>query len=268
MYAQPVSSIIRNHGIRYHLYADDIQLYFIFNPSIPGEAASALFKLSSCVEEIRCWMTQNKLKLNDSKTDFFIAASPNNMHRLLNTTISIGSTEITPSATIKNLGVTFDSTMNMSSHITSLCKSLNFFLWNISRIRRYIDQDTCSNAMRALVLSKLDYANALLSGCRSTDIARLQRLQNRAARIVFQVPRRHSSSELLDSLHWLPIEKRIMFKILLYIYKSLNDLSPIYLSDCLTIYIPTREGLRSALDATRIVVPRSNRLIGDRSFSV
>ena len=80
--------------------------------------------------------------------------------------------------------------MKMSSHITALCRSLNFPLWNISRIRRYVDQETCINAMRALILSELDYGNALLSGCKVTDITRLQRIQNRAARIVFQVPRR------------------------------------------------------------------------------
>ena len=190
------------------------------------------------------------------------------MHRLIDTKITIGSADILPSPEIKNLGIIFDSKMKMSSHITALWRSLNFSLWNISRIRRYVDQETWINAVRALILSKLDYGNALLSGCKVTDIARLQRIQNKAARIVFQVPRRHPSFELLDSLHWLPIEKRIIFKILLHIYKSLNDLSPKYLGDCFKIYIPPREGLRSALDETRLVVPRTNRLIGDMSFSV
>ena len=93
-------------------------------------------------------------------------------------------------------------------------------------------------------------------------------VQNRAARIVFQVPRRHPTSELLHSIHWLPVGKRIIFKLMLYIYKTLNDLSPIYLSDCLTPYVPLREGLRSSLDTTRLIIPRNRRLIGDRSFSV
>ena len=85
-------------------------------------------------------------------------------------------------------------------------------LWNLSRIRRFIDHDGASNAMRALVLSKLDYANALLAGCKCKDIVRLQRLQNRAARIVFRVSRHHSSYPLLKILHWLPIDNRIEYK--------------------------------------------------------
>jgi hypothetical protein len=269
MYSQPIAAIIRRHNIKYHIYADDIQLYYIFDPSIPGEAAVSLFKLSACVNDIYQWMSHNKLKLNESKTEFFIASSPIHTYRFENTRIIIGKTEIPPSATIKNLGVVFDHNMNMSTHVTSICRSLNFCLWNLARIRRFIDHETCCNAMRALVLSKLDYANALLCGCKSTDIARLQRIQNRAARVAFQVSRRHPTSELLYSLHWLPVGKRIIFKLMLHIYKTLNDLSPIYLSDCLTLYVPLREGLRSSLDTTRIIIPRSRRLIGDRSsFSV
>ena len=157
--------------------------------------------------------------------------------------------------------------MTMSPHITSLCKSLNFFLWNISRIRRFIDQETCNTTTRALVLSKLDYANALLLGCKKADILRLQRLQNKAARMIFQVPKMYSSSELLSTLHWLPVDKRIVFKTLLYIYKALNDRAPIYLSNSISIFIPTREGPRSSTDILRLDVPRSNRQYGLRSFS-
>ena len=212
-YAQHVATIIRQHGFMFHIYADDIQVYLTFDPKLPGEAACVIFKLSRCVAEIRNWMTRNKLKLNDSKTEFFIASPPHLMSRHFGTTLCIGTTEISPSATIRNLGLVFDSAMTMSPHITSLLqKSLNFFLWNISRIRRFIDQETCNTTMRVLVLSKLDYANALLLGCKKADILPLQRLQNKAAWIIFQVPKMYSSSELLSTLHWLPVDKRIIFK--------------------------------------------------------
>ncbi|XP_072023050.1 uncharacterized protein [Amphiura filiformis] len=156
----------------------------------------------------------------------------------------------------------------MSSHITSLCRSINFSLWNISRIRRFINRDTTSHAMRALVLSRLDYANSLLIGCNSSNITRLQRLQNRAARIIFQVARRHSTTPLLASLHWLPVKDRIAFKTLLYIFKSLNDQAPSYLTDCITIYESGRPGLRSAADTTRLAIPRNHRVVGGGAFSI
>ena len=166
-------------------------------------------------------MTKNNLKLNDSKTEFFIASPPHLMHRLTGTTLCIGTTEISTSATIRNFGVVFDSAMTMSPHITSLCKSLNFFLWNISRIRRFIDQETCNTTMRALVLSKLDYANALLLGCKKADILRLQRLQNKAARIIFQVPKMHSSSELLSTHTRLALFYSLIIHCIFFVYSSL-----------------------------------------------
>lgn len=109
---------------------------------------------------------------------------------------------MTPSSQIRNLGVIFDSTMSMSAHVTSICKSVNFILWNISRIRKFIDLDTCNHAITAFVLSKVDYANALLAGCSKKDVARLQRLQNKAARIIYQVSRNtRPTASLLQELH-------------------------------------------------------------------
>ena len=54
----------------------------------------------------------------------------------------------------------------------------------------------------------------------------------------------------------------------IYILKALNDLSPVYLKDCIATHVPSREGLRSSRDVTRLSIPKSSRRIGDGSFSV
>ena len=77
-----VSSIICCHGLNYHIYADDMQIYMPFNPNVPGDVACAIFKITLCVEEVHVWLMKNMLKLNDSKTKFFTAASSHNMNRL------------------------------------------------------------------------------------------------------------------------------------------------------------------------------------------
>ena len=89
------------------------------------------------VEELRVWLIKNMLKLNDSKTEFFIVASSHNMSRLSNITFQIGSEVITPSPTIKNLCITFDSAMTMSDHVTSFCKFVTFLLLNLARIGHF-----------------------------------------------------------------------------------------------------------------------------------
>ena len=77
-----IGRIIRMHNISYHMYADDIQLFLDFKPSDPTFIETALSRLSACICEIKVWMTKNMLKLNDSKTEFFVAISPYNKRKL------------------------------------------------------------------------------------------------------------------------------------------------------------------------------------------
>ena len=117
-------------------------------------------------------MVANKLKLNDSKTEFFVASSAHNLRNLPNVQLNVGST--LPSETIRNLGVIFHLRLSMSHHISHICSTVR----NIARIRRFIDQSACHNAVRSLVLSRIDYCNGLLSSIPSTQLDRVQRLQN------------------------------------------------------------------------------------------
>ena len=76
MYLSPAGDIIRQHNFNYHIHADDIQIYMDFDPSIPNDAACALFRLSNCITHVQNWLITNKPLLNNDKTEFFIAASP------------------------------------------------------------------------------------------------------------------------------------------------------------------------------------------------
>ena len=101
-----------------------------------------------------------------------------------------------------------------------------------------------------------------------TSFANKQRLQNWAARIIiFIVDRRHESSPLLKTLHWLPVKQRITFKLLLYVYKELNGLAPMYISNCLKLYVPKRN-LRSSSDYLRMDYPMTRNKAGGRTFTV
>ncbi|XP_072042415.1 uncharacterized protein [Amphiura filiformis] len=139
----------------------------------------------------------------------------------------------------------------MRNQISSLTRSVSFHLRNISRIRRFLDFDTSNDIIRSLILSRLDYGNVLLMGANTTDIARLQTLQNWAAKIIFCAKKRDHVSPLLHQLHWLYVEDRITFKAMLYVFKCLAGIGPEYLSSCLELKNP-REGLRSASDRTRL----------------
>ena len=157
--------------------------------------------------------------------------------------------------------------------ISNLCKSVNFHIRNLWRIRRFITKEACHHAVRSLVLSRIDYANSLLFGAREADLKRLQRLQNKAARLVFACGRDRCSDELINSLHWLQVKDRIYFKLMLYVYKCIMNVAPAYLLDLITLFSDTltvgnRHRLRSSSDTTRLSVPRSRKRAGDHSFLV
>ena len=233
----------------YHIYADDVQLYLPCYPKAEKGAERAVEILSLCISEISQWMTDNKLKLNNEKTEFFVASSNYNVNFFSDISIQIGNSIISQSpTTIKNLGVIFDQAMSMTSNVKSIIASINFHLRNIYRIRRFITSESCQHLTRSIILSRLDYANSLLYGITSKDRKRLQTLQNRAARIVFRLDRRQPSAPLLRELHWLPLESRIIFKLMLLTFKSINGLLPSYLSEFLVPYVPSRPNLRSGDD--------------------
>ena len=154
----------------------------------------------------------------------------------------------------------------MSEPVKHTAASVNYHLRNIYWIRRYITIDSCHKLVRSLVLSRLDYANSMLYGIASKDRKKLQSLQNRAARVVFRSDRRHPSAPLLRDLHWLPLESRIVFKLLLLTYKGINGLLPSYLAEFLIPYVPSRPNMRSA-NRFLLVTPRTKRTVGDKAFA-
>ena len=117
--------------------------------------------------------------------------------------------------------------------------------------------------MQNLVISRIDYCNALLSGIQQDTMAKLQ---NHAARIVTRNKWHEHITPVLEHLHCLPVKFRIDFKILLMVFKALNGLAPEYVSELLGIYEPTNT-LRSG-DNGLLVEPKT-RLTkrGDRAFS-
>ena len=74
MYTKPVSDIIQRHGLSHHSHADDIQLYMTMDHS-NNNWRDGLARIQLCVSEIREWMNQNMLKLNDDKTELIVFTS-------------------------------------------------------------------------------------------------------------------------------------------------------------------------------------------------
>jgi hypothetical protein len=118
----------------------------------------------------------------------------------------------------------------------------------------YFTDDACKTLVNSLVISRLDYGNALLYGVNASILSKLQRVQNTAARLISRKRKHEHITPVLVSLHWLPVQYRIKYKILLYTFKALNNLAPVYLQELVNAYQPTR-ALRSE-DLQLLKAPR------------
>ena len=263
-YTGPVGRICERHGIRYHFYADDTQLYLEFDIK---DEADALKRLEACIEDIRLWMKSNFLKLNESKTEFLILGSKTQHQKLESNAILIGSESIQASSSARNIGAVFDSTASMKEHVQAICRACYCHVRNIGKVRRNLTRDATINLVHAFIASKIDQMNCLLYGIPKYLVQKMQKIQNNAARIVSRCGRREHITPILSNLHWLPVTKRIDFKILLITFKALNGLAPGYIHDLITPYQPSRS-LRS-LNLSLLRKPKSRTLsYGDRSFAV
>ncbi|XP_062571108.1 uncharacterized protein LOC134233132 [Saccostrea cucullata] len=149
------------------------------------------------------------LKLNQDKTEFIVFTPKQQLKESPYYHLNFSDTIVREATSVKSLGVWFDKSLSMQMQISSVSRACYYQLRNIGRIRPLITEDACKTLVCSLVTSRLDYANALLYGINTTEIAKLQRIQNTAARIITRSRKREHITPILVSLHWLPIDKRI-----------------------------------------------------------
>jgi hypothetical protein len=154
----------------------------------------------------------------------------------------------------------------MNDQIMSVYRKSYFHISRIARIRKYRPRSSAAQLVHALVTSTLDYGNSLLVRLSAKRLLILQRVQNFAARVVYGVRDVESIIAVLNSLHWLPIESRIVFKIAMLTYHCLNGSGPIYPSSLLcrrrSPYAPR------PTEAFDLFVPRTRlKTFSDRAFA-
>ena len=163
LYTTPLSDIIANHSVNHQLFADDTQL----QKSAPlSEVTNLTKELNACTDDIKTWMTENQLKLNDDKTEallfpFSSSLKPSTVP--LPDSITLGSHNIPFSDSARNLGFILDSKLSMKKHVIKICQTAYFELKRISSIRRFLTEDATKTLVTSYILSRLDYCNCLLS---------------------------------------------------------------------------------------------------------
>ena len=167
---------------------------------------------------------------------------------------------------VRDLGVYVDAELTMQEHVSRTARACFFHIRRLRSVHRQLGRQVTAQLVTALILSRLDYCNAVLAGLPASTLAPLQRALNAVARLVLELgPRDHVSA----ALHWLPIRKRIDYKLCLLAHNVRIGRASEYMSDLLTATadVPSKPSLRSA-NSGDFVVPVTRLRLGDRAFSV
>ena len=133
LYTAELPAVIERHGLMPHQYADDSQIYGSCRPSKSDELQS---RLSSCIDDVACWMRSNRLQLNTSKTEIIWFASSRRQHQLPPSSVKIGADYIVPAITVRDLGIHLDSDVTMRTHVSKTLASCYIALRRLRTIRR------------------------------------------------------------------------------------------------------------------------------------
>ena len=185
-YASTLDVVVQPSGLELNGFVDDHSIHTTFKPSKLDhkEELNTITTIESTMLDIKSWMDQVQLKLNESKTEFIYFGWPSQVGKCVATTIDVNGETIARSNITKYLGAHLDSALNFKQYIKTKCKAAMFNLQQICATRKYLIRSASNKLMVSLVISHLDYANALQGGLPKCSIDQLQQVQNIAAKIV------------------------------------------------------------------------------------
>ncbi|XP_071841161.1 uncharacterized protein [Apostichopus japonicus] len=142
-------------------YADDHSIYSSFKPGDVSSELESIRGLSSTLENVKLWMQFNRLKMNDEKSEFIVFGSNRQLPKCNTDVLSIGDTPVRHTDSVKLLGVYMDETLNLKHHISMKARASALAMFNLKKIREYLDKSTCLKIANAMIFSHMDYCNGL-----------------------------------------------------------------------------------------------------------
>ncbi len=233
IYIRSLYATVKTQKFDIQGYADDHQLYKSFKST--DEYTMLVEEVPRCFQQVNRWMEEHHLQLNPGKTELLVFGTPAILKELSIRGVFLNSkTCIRLAPVAKNLGFRLDSCLSFKEQIKTVKQSCFLKLRDIGRMKSFLTTKQMSILVQAVIISSIDYCNALYYGCNKSDIMQLQCIQNRACRLIFGLRKRESVDDSMKSLHWLKVSERIEFKLCLLVYKALNGLAPSYISDLIT----------------------------------
>ena len=207
------------------MYADDTSVTF---------AGNDVDEMNNCInldlEGIRVWLAANKLTLNMTKTEFLLIGSKQRLFKsTAKPTTTINEVPVKQVLTVKSLGVHIDANFTWECHVNKLSKKVSSGISAIKRIRHTVPYKTLLAIYNSLVQPHLDYCSSVWGSCSKSLSQKLQKLQNRAARVITFSNYDRGTDELLRMVNWVKLDHQRLVDKSIMMYEIVNRMAPDYL---------------------------------------
>ena len=219
------------------------------------------------LSNVNTWLTANKLTLNSSKTEFMLIGSRQRLGTYdTSPKLIIGGDIINQVSSVKSLGVHIDENLSWNMHIEKIAKKIASGIGAIKRCRPFINRTTLESVFNALVQPYFNYCSEVWGHCNKSLSNRLQKLQNRAARILTFSSYDTSADPIFEQLNWKRLDTQRQIQVATMVYKSIHGLAPDYLGSLFTKYDPPYN-LRNSENKLAVPLPRTNFLKNSFSYN-
>lgn len=207
------------------MFADDTLIYIVFD-----EINEACNNLNNDLKAIFEKLCQHKLKLNVKKTNAMLISNKKNID-LDNIDIRINNEKIQLVEEIKYLGVIIDNKLNFAANINYICKKVGKKVGVLSRLRNQLNCQQKITVYKTIIEPHFTYCSSILFLSKSSDIMRLQKIQNKCMRNILRLNRFAHEEDMLEMLNFLNVQQIINYYTLIFIYKITKGNAPEYLSE-------------------------------------
>ena len=243
------------------MYPDDVQF---LDSDLVENLTLLKERMESTLDVALLWFTQNRLKLNPSKTELLFVKPKQKMCKSL--TIKFGEVEINPSPYAKILGVYVDSSLSWEKQVSQVIRRCFFILIGLSKLRHKIPFETKKLLIQALVFPHVHYCLTVWGGCYATLRHRAQKILNFGARIVTVLSRRAHISPALESLGWDRLDRMLNERDAAMLRRLMSPGAPPALADLVRSRSDVSVRTTRATSGGHLELPRVRTERGKRTF--
>ena len=221
---------------RYHLYADDTQLYYTCKVE---DANATIAKINSDLENISIYSKHNCLKLNAGKSKYIVIGSRPNLKKLKSVVldeIKLGPDTIEREYAVKNLGIMFDETFSWSKHVNLITAKAYGKLRQAFRFKNFLSPQAKWNLSETYILSQFNYGDIILQGINKQLLNKIQKIQNSCIRFSFGLRKYDHVSHTRKTNKILCMQDRSLLHSLTLMFKITKNVAPNYLTNRITYH--------------------------------